>query len=122
MKRGARSIRGALGTYLWVSSAAVVLLGLVLWMRPGLPPELTELRMSDGWEGALLEQDGQSWELRPGSPQRVPPGRYRVTLFGAGAPPVRQQLEVLGEFLEVGLVTEREAGAAPASGDSTVGR
>ncbi len=102
MRRGARSIRGALGTYLWVSSAAVVALALVLWLGPDGAPETTRVVLAPGWEGATLDVDGRTWELRAGAELELPPGTYRVTLFAPDGEPERRELELSGELVVVG--------------------
>ena len=102
MRRGARSIRGALGTYLWVSSAAVIALAVVLWLGPQWWPRTTRVVLAPGWEGAILADEGRTWELRGDAELELRPGTYRVTLFAPGGATERVALEVSGERVVVG--------------------
>ncbi|HEX5009086.1 MAG TPA: hypothetical protein VFY71_01700 [Planctomycetota bacterium] len=83
MARGARSLRGALGTYAAVAAAAVVVLAVVLWIG-GPQPARARVRLpADGpWDGAVLDGGLGQLSVRPGEPLSVPPGHYRVTLLG----------------------------------------
>jgi len=133
-KRGARSIRGALGTYVWVSAAFVALLAVVLWLGPGLGSLLggprVVLQLAPAWEGATLEDDmARSWELRAGGELELPPGRYVLTLFGAGGVTHREELELspgsgptlLGSALPAGEGAEGPSGdPTGVSGDGSV--
>ena len=105
-KRGARSIRGAMGTYLWVSAAAVVALGLVLWYGPDWQAPTTQVTLAPGWEGALLDDGSRSWELRAAETCAVAPGSYRLTLFAPDGEAIVRSVEVFGEALEVGAPGE----------------
>lgn len=101
-KRGARSIRGAMATYTWVSAVAVVLLGLVLWFGPDDAVHTTPVTLAADWEGALLEGDGLSFELRTGETREVPSGQYRLTLFPREGDVTRQTIELGDQPLRVG--------------------
>jgi hypothetical protein len=88
--RGARSLRGAMGTYAAVGAAAVLVLAIVLWIG-GPEPEAALVRLPpDGaWDAAVLDDGRSQLTLRRDAPLSVPPGRYRVTLLG---PEGRSQL------------------------------
>jgi hypothetical protein len=105
-RRGARSIRGAMGTYLWVSAAAVVTLGLVLWFGPDWELPATQVTLAPGWEGALLDDGARSWELRADEICALAPGSYQLTLFASDGEAVVRSVEVSGEALEVGAPGE----------------
>jgi hypothetical protein len=81
MARGARSLRGALGTYAAVGAAAVALLALVLWIGGPRPPHATVRLPADGpWDDAVLDGALGQHALHRGQPLDLPPGHYRVTL------------------------------------------
>lgn len=83
MARGARSLRGALGTYAAVAAAAVVALAVVLWIGGPEPARAIVRLPPDGpWDGAVLDGGLGQLSLRPGEPLAVPPGHYRITLLG----------------------------------------
>lgn len=95
MKRGARSLRGAMGTYAAVGAVAVLVLALVLWLGGPEPPaaEVT-LPAQAGLAGAVLEAGGVRHALQPGQTLRLPPGRYRLTLLPPGAPPELSEIDL----------------------------
>jgi len=97
--RGARSLRGALGTYAAVGAVAVLALALTLWWGGPQPPDaLVTLRADGACTGAVLDDGVQRHALQPGGALRLPPGRYRVTLLDAsGAGQVRELLLPAGE-------------------------
>ena len=101
-RRGARSIRGAMGTYTYVSAATVLLLALVLWLGPGGGEKTTQVSLAAGWQGALLESGPNSWELNAGEMFALPSGSYRLTLFADDGTTLRQAVYVEGEVLSVG--------------------
>jgi hypothetical protein len=92
-----------MGTYAYVSAAAVLLLALVLWLGPGMREETTQVTLAPGWEGALLESDSNSWELNAGEILVLPPGNYRLTLFATDGAARRRTVHVVGEELSVGV-------------------
>ena len=84
MRRGARSIRGALGAYLTASLVALAALGLALWL--GWPSfggrgARVELAADSGWTQAALDDGRRQYSLEPGQHVAVPPGDYRLTLL-----------------------------------------
>jgi hypothetical protein len=91
-----------MGTYTWVSAAAVCLLALVLWWGVEEPPASTRVSVSVGWDGALLEDARGSWEIRPGESRELPTGRYRLTLFAPDGRALRSEVEVGDEPLVLG--------------------
>ena len=85
MRRGARSIRGALGAYLTASLVALAALGLALWLAwPSFAGRGTqvELAADSGWTQAALDDGRRQYSLEPGRGLEVPPGDYRLTLLG----------------------------------------
>ena len=85
MRRGARSIRGALGAYLTASLVALAALGLALWLGwPSFAGRGTrvELAADSGWTQAALDDGRRQYTLEPGRGIEVPPGEYRLTLLG----------------------------------------
>lgn len=105
-RRGARSIRGALGTYLWVSAGLVVVLALVLAFGPDGQPELVrvELHADTPWQGVTLDRGdgGSGWALAPGEAVEVPPGSWRLTIFERDGVSHRWPVELSGEQLLIG--------------------
>ena len=84
MARGARSLRGALGTYAAVCAAAVVALAVVLWMGGPEPARARISLPADGpWDSAVLDDGREQLTLQRGQPLVAPPGHYRVTLLAA---------------------------------------
>lgn len=103
MKRGARSLRGAMGTYAAVGALAVLGLALVLWLGgPEVPAAEVTLPLQAGLDGAVLESGGVRHALEPGQTLRLPPGRYRLTLLPAGAPPELREIELPAGPLRLG--------------------
>ena len=101
---GARSLRGAMGTYALTAAVAVLLLALVLWLGPwdraGRPSVL--LDPAGPWVEGTLDDGTRVWELVPGVALELPPGSYRLTLFdGAGASRQRR-LELVDGPLSLG--------------------
>lgn len=92
MALGARSLRGAMGTYAIVGALAVGALALVLWLGGPEPPVAQVTLPAEGpWSGAVLDDGRTQLELRRGQRASAPPGRYRLTLLGAdGAAQVRE--------------------------------
>ena len=121
MKRGARSIRGALGTYTWVSAGLVLALGLVLWFGwdDEGPRVLVTLPEGD-WLGATLQGEEGLVELRAGEERALPPGRYRLTLFpAAGAPVEGGELELTEGDAPRDLATAAGEAAGGSADDGT---
>ena len=82
---GARSLRGAMGTYAIVGALLVAALALVLWI--GGPRPLTAhvaLPAAGPWDSAVLDGGHVHVGLQRGSSAQIAPGRYRLTLLGAG--------------------------------------
>lgn len=92
MKLGARSLRGAMGTYAAVGVLAMAALALVLWLGGPEPPSVQVTLSAEGpWSGAVLDDGHAQLELHRGESVQAPPGRYRLTLLGAdGASEVRE--------------------------------
>ncbi len=82
MKPGARSIRGAMGTYFWVSVVALV--ATAVWLASGgvegAPVSQAILPADSGWAGATVGDGLHSVELEPGMSVGVSAGRWHVTL------------------------------------------
>jgi len=93
---GARSIRGALGTYAVCAVLLVGLLGLVLWLGPsGATAGVTLLLPAEGpWQGAALDEGGARFELRAGEQLELPAGSYRLTRFLRDGRSEQQPLEL----------------------------
>jgi len=104
MALGARSLRGAMGTYAWTALAAVLALALVLWLGPwdGQPRATVTLDPDGPWSEGALDDGLRVWELRPGEPLELPPGPYRVTLFGPAGAELRAELELGDAPLRLG--------------------
>lgn len=85
MKRGARSVRGAMGTYAVVAAIALLLTAAALFFGPGLTPARARvmLRADGSCSGAVLERPGSQIELRPGQATSLAPGSWRARLFFA---------------------------------------
>jgi len=85
VRRGARSIRGALGAYLTAALVALAALALVLWLgwpSPGGHAQV-ELAADSGWSEAALDDGRRQYSLEPGRGIEVPPGDYRLTLLAS---------------------------------------
>jgi hypothetical protein len=95
MAVGARSLRGAMGTYAVVGALAVAALALVLWLG-GPEPAAAQLTLPAGgpWTGAVLDDGHAQLELQAGQSLKLPPGRYRITLLGAGGASQLRELEL----------------------------
>jgi hypothetical protein len=92
---GARSLRGAMGTYAAVGALAVLVLALVLWIGgPQAPVAQVTLPAAAGLLGAVLESGQARHALSPGATLALPPGRYRLTLLRSAGPPERRELEL----------------------------
>lgn len=98
MTLGARSIRGSLGTYAWVSLGVTVALAVVLWMGPcgGPLPARVALDPEASWTGATFEDGVRTWELGRDGSLSLPAGSYRVTLFDAEGGSLRIDLTLDG--------------------------
>ncbi|GJM20712.1 MAG: hypothetical protein DHS20C15_06270 [Planctomycetota bacterium] len=83
MKPGARSIRGAMGTYAVVAVIALALIALLLRFGPSLKPARAELTLPGdaGWSGAVLSGPDDTLELAPGETLRLPAGAWSLRLF-----------------------------------------
>ncbi|RKY22408.1 MAG: hypothetical protein DRQ55_01225 [Planctomycetota bacterium] len=109
MKPGARSIRGSMGTYTWVALGLTAALALALWLGPwgGPAPVRVTLRAGGAWSGATLDDGRRSWELRPGRELWLPPGAYRVRLFGSDGRERSLSLELGERAGDLGLLAEQ---------------
>lgn len=118
MRRGARSIRGALGAYVWASGALVLGLALVLWWRPRAE-HVTRVELPDdpALIGATLQSDALDLplELARGASLDVPPGDYRLRLFLSDGTVRESSLRVEGERLRLA----GEVGASSETDDAT---
>ena len=92
---GARSLRGAMGTYAIVGALAVAALALVLWLG-GPEPQAAQVTLpAEGpWSGAVLDDGHAQLELRRGQSLQAPPGRYRLTLLGADGASQTRELDL----------------------------
>lgn len=83
MKPGARSIRGAMGTYAVVALIALVLVALLLRYGPDLRPARAQFTLPEaaGWSGAVLSRADATWELSAGESLELPPGAWKLRLF-----------------------------------------
>ncbi len=102
MKRGARSIRGAMGTYFWVSLALLLVLGVVLWQGLGADDRgWVTLPTASAWSRATLDDGRSIVELRPGERVRVTPGLYRVNRFDGHGDSAPATVELDGTEFEI---------------------
>jgi hypothetical protein len=82
---GARSLRGAMGTYALVAALLVAALALVLWIGGPRPPAARLALPAQGpWDSAVLDAGQVQASLRRGASVQVAPGHYRLTLMGPG--------------------------------------
>jgi hypothetical protein len=98
VKLGARSIRGSLGTYAWVSVGVTVALAAVLWLGPWGGPLPARVTLDPGarWNGATFDDGIRTWELQRDGSLALPAGTYRVTLFDETGGSVRISLDLDG--------------------------
>lgn len=96
MKRGARSIRGAMGTYTAVAALAVVIIMLVLHFGPSLRPSSARVTLPAraGWSGAVLRRGDTLLELAPGQTLGVGAGAWELRLFAEDGSVEQRQLEL----------------------------
>jgi hypothetical protein len=84
MRRGARSIRGAMGAYALAGVLAVAVLALVLWVGGPSPQRcVVELPADAPWTSAVLDDGRSLHALFPGERIELLPGSYRLTLEDA---------------------------------------
>ena len=83
MKPGARSIRGAMGTYAVVALVALIVVALLLRYGPDLRPARAQVTLpaEAGWSGAVLSRADATWELSAGESLELPPGTWKLRLF-----------------------------------------
>jgi len=83
MKLGARSLRGAMGTYTAAAALAVVIIMLVLHYGPSLRPSSARvvLPARAGWSGAVLRRGDTLLELAPGQTRSIAVGAWELRLF-----------------------------------------
>jgi hypothetical protein len=92
---GARSLRGAMGTYALVGALAVAALALVLWLGGPRPPSAQVTLAADSpWTGAVLDDGHAQLALKRGETVRAPPGHYRLTLLGADGHSETRELDL----------------------------
>jgi hypothetical protein len=102
MRRGARSIRGAMGAYTLAAFVAVLLLGGVLYLAwPTDPTSYVTLAADSTWVHAVLDDGTRQVAVERGQRVPAPPGDYRVTLLdGAGRSELRS-LTVAGALTSI---------------------
>ena len=120
MRRGARSLRAALGSYAVAALAAVGLLLLLLLLllhHTGSRPEgaTVALPADAAWCAATLDDGRQLWELRAGETRELPPGHYRLTLFDDRGGTRQQDVD-----LDRGCVVTERGATLPPSATSDV--
>jgi len=130
VKPGARSIRGALGTYAWVTLGTMGAFLFVLWLGPCGGPADAKLTLAPdgGWIGATVDDGRRLWDLEPAESLSLPSGSYRVTLFAEEGRVRRGQLK-LAEGQAIVLTTGAalsaprgaggQAGEAPGSSSAS---
>jgi hypothetical protein len=92
---GARSLRGAMGTYALVGALAVAALALVLWLGGPRPPSAEVTLPADApWTGAVLDDGHAQLALQRGQTVQAPPGHYRLTLLGADGRSATRELDL----------------------------
>jgi hypothetical protein len=97
MRRGARSIRGAMGAYALAGALAVAALGVVLWIGgPEAPRCEVTLPADARWTHAVLDDGRTQRTVERGQRIEAPPARYRVTLLGADGASEHREVEVSG--------------------------
>jgi hypothetical protein len=111
VKLGARSIRGSLGTYAWVSVGVTAALAVVLWLGPcgGPLPARVTLDPEARWTGATFDDGARTWELGRDASLNLPAGTYRVTLFDAAGGSSRISLVLDGADRQLGDDVSDEA-------------
>jgi hypothetical protein len=97
VRRGARSLRGALGAYLAASVIALALLALVLWL--GWPRGAgggggVELAAESAWAEAALDDGHRQFSVGRGQRVAVPPGHYRLLLRSPDGRTESRELDV----------------------------
>ena len=82
MRRGARSVRGAMGAYALAAFGAVVVLGAVLWLIwPRDQVSYVMLSADSAWTHAVLDDGVAQVAVARGEQVRAEPGEYRLTLM-----------------------------------------
>jgi hypothetical protein len=91
-----------MGAYALAAALAVAALALVLWLGDPAPERCqVELAVGRGWTSAVLD-DGRSMRtVAPGERIEVPPGAYRLTLFGDAGRSEQRELAVSGALTTV---------------------